>query len=426
MKTVFKHLFLVMLVGLICIACKKPEEEIVDVNNNDSDTTNSWRIIWQKSVFEDITFVWNLPMTIRGDQLIYSSKAYGGADNPPDGLLIFDKYTGDKYYAWGNQPSGFGSENVSINNYTLSSDNNDIVFICTDRCIYAFHLTTAIRRWKKMYQSSATDGWVTSFNEDALMSYSKSDGNSPHWTQMAILSKETGSERKIYKIVADSVADEVVYFMPANYFVNANLDTLLYFSSSFWNFDQNVGRMELYCYNLTQNRMEWTKQDFADDPDAGRFLPHFTSSGNVIYHCQQSIHCVDMETGEFVWQREYPGEFFQYTEFLHLDDKMYCLTNMGKLYCLDEATGNVIWTAKGYYPPNKYGYMDYYKGNLYLIGNPGFSGELFKFSLETGELLARDVVSDENLKGGVTIDHETGYAYVEGVYSVICLDIDLE
>ena len=206
---------------------------------------------------------------------------------------------------------------------------------------------------------------------------------------------------------------------------NKENDTLLLFLTTGWNFDKVDGKVNAYCYNMTKQEMVWEKKGFTNDKDATKYAPLVIENNKVIFQSMRAVHCMDIASGELVWQHEYIPNDITSTSLLYYNDKLFSRTGGGLIYCHDAQSGQILWSNTSIEAfPAPDGRMDAYKDKLYLTAYPTGGVYLYCLSISTGELLWKDKGPAEVIQGGVIIDQKTGYLYCHSDWSVMCIDLN--
>jgi outer membrane protein assembly factor BamB len=121
-----------------------------------------------------------------------------------------------------------------------------------------------------------------------------------------------------------------------------------------------------------------------------------------------NIYCLDAVTGDQVWKRtlgatymgtlEYPfaGEWQMRSSPIIVSNRLYVGALNGKVYCLNTATGDTVWTYQTGYPIG--GSAAYYNGTIYI---PSVDMYLYALNAADGTLVWKTQV-------GVSIQYYTG------------------
>jgi outer membrane protein assembly factor BamB len=129
---------------------------------------------------------------------------------------------------------------------------------------------------------------------------------------------------------------------PPNIVPQANPnDTLVVLSHTT---DEGEGASVYNLYNLTQNKIHYTKTMIGDSSGAFGLLPSI-HSGKVYFPSGLFVLCFDLKTGNEVWRTEFSSVFFGVGPVIH-NNKMYCNNNDGFSYCLDPETGKILWKTR--------------------------------------------------------------------------------
>ena len=70
----------------------------------------------------------------------------------------------------------------------------------------------------------------------------------------------------------------------------------------------NGGRVDLFCWNMTADTLIWQIPEIDPYGNSSVCKPLY-HDGLVYFRGFQTLHAVNVETGEQVWMHEFPGDF---------------------------------------------------------------------------------------------------------------------
>jgi len=160
----------------------------------------------------------------------------------------------------------------------------------------------------------------------------------------------------------------------------------------------------IYCLNARSGSLIWkfpTGHKVRSTPAVvGGNVYTGTDDGN--------IYCLDGETGDQIWKKvlgathmgslEYPfgGEWQMRSSPIIVGNRLYVGALNGKVYCINTATGDIVWTYQTGYPIG--GSAAYYNGRIYI---PSVDMYLYALNAVDGTLVWKTQV-------GVSIQYYTG------------------
>lgn len=212
---------------------------------------------------------------------------------------------------------------------------------------------------------------------------------------------------------------------PATY-VDGSGDTLLIFQCRLYNFPKIDGRIDFYCFNMTQKKIEWFKKDIEESGTGTIFLPQIVGD-RVYYQGSNEVLLFDIATGSKIWSRRFPGESYYFTKNLIVGDRIFVKDDGDRFKALDFNTGNTIWEAKENYGGGLG--PAYADGNVFVMGtDEGSYGAIFGLRADTGKQFWKYRTPNykkypKSTFGYINMisDPETGYLYTgDGVF-MICL-----
>jgi len=383
-------------------------------------------LIWSRDFQPDSVSGYFLDPVFSGDYIVYATEGDDDVTMPEADVRIFHKLTGELHSAWQHN-RGSLIDRKTIDDCIVGGNNQNTIFIANKRELYAFDVQTRQRLWKKIFTGSIyAYRRISTMGTSVLQNY----GVDKSWYRVSAFDPLSGQERIITQLeIKDNYEFDI---SPPAWTINASGDTLLLFLSSGWNFYLGKGRMEAYCYNVTQKKMEWHQKDLTPEgcSSGSKFIPIIIDNNKVIFQGLFSIHCFDIGTGELVWQYDVSWrDAFTDTPFLYYKGKLLVRGdngNSGILYCYDAQTGQLLWqnsAIKAYSCP--WGRMDAYNDRLYFTAWRGSeTGALYCVSIATGEVEWYELPNRGKIVFGVLIDQQTGYLYCSTAWSVMCVDLN--
>jgi len=419
-----KKQFLILLMVLPLLAgasCKRePEPDPLKPNYHASRYPTKLSVVWHVPFHSDSIGDRFLNPLLTKDYLILSNR-WDDIENKRRGIGVFHKLTGKRHAAWLDDPGGILDFNDRLLDCKIGGVNNDIIFVSNRYRIYAFDLNTKQRLWKTaISDEGAALSYISIVGGKPFLAYSFYDDTRARLARFDIQSSQ--KEDIIELLTEDNYPGSI---RPLEWLVAGNGDTLLFFTTSEWNFITTRGRIKAYCYNLTQREIVWKKSDFSVDHDAGVFPPIVTNEQNILMFGARSIHCFNIATSELLWQYDYSAvETFSFTPPLYRNGKLYMREDTGILYCYDAATGTELWSNKTINAiPAPHGSMDIYDGYLYFSGWRESEIGLYCVSAHTGELRWFDQGPNGVISYGVLVDQNLGYLYCQSGIFVMCIDL---
>ncbi|MGB0980304.1 MAG: PQQ-binding-like beta-propeller repeat protein, partial [Croceimicrobium sp.] len=185
-----------------------------------------------------------------------------------------------------------------------------------------------------------------------------------------------------------------------------------------------LDRVEIFAYNISADTLLWRNRDFIgfDTPSSPRVY-----NGKVFGRFIGSIYCLDIETGETIWIKDYENSFensflpFGISFIGIFNDQLIALPNRGKILYLNPKNGNISNAVDGYPDGSGEGVFSEYQGKLYFTS----SYQLVVTDIATGENLATPAklgeLNDIDIYSSITVDPESGKLYFQDGYYLYCV-----
>ncbi len=113
------------------------------------------------------------------------------------------------------------------------------------------------------------------------------------------------------------------------------------------NIKYNDNRAYFGLYNITQKKWVYERipLNYPDEGTSTSLKP--IVDGDLVYLTSlNSLACFEVMTGKQVWQRKVTDDYTGFNYMIKVGDKLLINGDNATLYCLNAATGSVLWTQK--------------------------------------------------------------------------------
>jgi outer membrane protein assembly factor BamB len=292
-------------------------------------------IIWHQSLDGNDGEIFNSIDPILHNNLIISSYQPHYSGN--EVLLAFDKESGDKIWSWSDF---YGSTAQSFEGDEKLYVYNDMLLACSSQDDYAIDLNAGQTIWSSMIEHGSNN--MSHFNE--LLFHTDKSG--PYWysdsSRILMSNIENGQWFEVLTMHKEH-SYEVKIDAPG-VFIDQNSDMLLLFQVQRYYNPTGDQKVDLYCYNMTQDSVIWYKLDYTDYGFRNQHIP-IIDGDRAYISAKEKIHCIDLQSGDFIWSYTPPT--------IGLDD--YQLYNglfitflaNGDLLALDKFSGSQVYLIEG-------------------------------------------------------------------------------
>ena len=135
----------------------------------------------------------------------------------------------------------------------------------------------------------------------------------------------------------------------------------------------------LGLYNMSQHKWIYDQVPMINSDEAGGGNFPTIIGDKVYYAINMWVGCFDLMTGERVWMKRIT-EASLFSDMIVAEGKLLANGQDAKLYCLDPATGNILWKQRSSGIGSSLHYQD---GVVYYIA----SQDLLATEVATGKLL---------------------------------------
>ena len=413
----------ILLSVLSLFACEKDEPK----DNKPPDTTTEepvLDVVWKQAVYDDTMGAYFHPPKFAGDYVVFCSKPTFDGKHA-GGLVVYDKQTGERHPAWDHEPEF--DVKYSIKDFEVGGENRDVLFVSSPYKLFAWDLNTGNELWT-IDADHYFDPEASSFGNYFFQCITPK-GNDI-WSAVLAIDVKTGDVKEVFR---DTMVNNYEFHLyPPSVTVLENNDTLLIFQKRAWNFGLSDGKVDIYAYNMTADSVLWKVNDITQDGNSS-VMEGIITGNRYLFQGSNSIRCLDIQTGDILWEDKPGGSFFQQKN-LYAEGKVFLNTDGGFVYCYDVNTGSQLWANKQTSAcPAGNGTMGYYRGRLYLTAMQSYgvtenwSRRLKCFSAYTGEVLyTTNYPSQSSYAAGVLIDEKTGYLYATNMLFALCINLRID
>ncbi len=388
-----------------------PKETIQIQNNETAEpiTNGILDIIWQVPLFADTSASNSITPIIHGDNVILSSRSY---NSNKEFFHCINGKTGDNIWTWDDPNCTDIAHNGVIHN-------NNKIGLSTNRRVYVLDLDTG----QKVWNSEETSGWPRVGQVDhSILWLTKS--KSFKWDSCSLVSSNLDFQnwKNVFTLVKKN--DYVPSIEPPASWINSNGETILIFQNRSHNFTVGDGKIDLYAYNLTQEKIEWVHEDITESGNSSVYQP-IVHNDMVYFQGLKSLHCYNIETGDLVWERKFPEAGFLTCNMVLADDKLIANGDAANLWALNLDTGETIWNNTTIKSHNS-GNMIYHKGIVYFTSEG--NGTLCAVETSNGSTIWEEDSPNEDdnstyFKGGVAINPTLNHLYVIDGAFAMCIKL---
>lgn len=390
---------------LICLgfwSCHKPQKMISEPQVE----TDQFEILW-KTPISPGPFVLGLN-PILYDSLVIVNTEYEIYDDFA-AVLFIDTATGTVVDTWSEYIDGTAL--YTSDKFYLE---DDFLVLHTMRSTDVLNLNTRQRQW------------ASTTNQDQSAFLYGNNG-------FVYTSHQIGAKTaKILRSPVDQKNWETVYSFTANGAMRPFFDGIGFGALDngdeivFWEnrITHPYDKLEIFAYNLTADTLLWRNRDF---PTADIPFPPRVYNGKVYGRYVESVYCIDLETGQMLWLKDYGTAFEQSGLAAKINyigmynDQLVVKPDCNTILFVDLEDGSIDKMVSGYEDGNPEGEFSYWQEKLYF--NNGL--QLAVTDLATGE----NLVTPENsraLEGitiysSITVDPVYGKLYFQDGHYLYCV-----
>jgi outer membrane protein assembly factor BamB len=396
-----------IIIFTISYSCVKDLKYLLPESSNTIPLNHPFpEIIWQHSLDVDQALITQSIDPILFNDFIISS--YSPQYSNSERIAAFSKENGERIWEWNDFINSFGHFNGDEKLYV----HEDILLACSSQDDYAIDLNTGQTIWSNMIEQGSNN--MSHFNE--LLFHTDKSGSSWQSDSSRILMSniENGQWSEVITMYKEN-GYEVRIDAPAVY-IDLFSDTFLLFQVQHYNNPTGNQKVDIYCYNMTQNSIVWSKLNYKSDGFTNHHIP-IIDEDRVYISTREEIHCIDIINGDFIWT--YPlfsnGSLEEYQ--LHNNLFITFLGN-GDLLALNKFSGNEVYVNEGlsHSPSN----FSIYEDRLYFSDN-----YIYILKVNTGEVLYtfQSPNGIYQFTNSIAVDLENNRMYTSDKKDLFCLQL---
>ena len=188
-------------------------------------------------------------------------------------------------------------------------------------------------------------------------------------------------------------------------------------------FNGGKNRASVYAYNLRSRQLEWVRKNI--DPAGGITTAKPLVDGDRLYiNGVRTLHCFDLNTGNTLWQKEFPEPIMFGNIIAYKNAIMVPSTQIG-MWGVDKQTGSILWHNTDV--DGSIHQMVQFDGVVYCTST-GYA-RLYAVNAETGATIWKERSPNRNSRhpnasfayAGIAIDTVNRKLYTADKYYLMCI-----
>jgi outer membrane protein assembly factor BamB len=205
------------------------------------------------------------------------------------------------------------------------------------------------------------------------------------------------------------------------FWVNPDGDTLCIFQNRQIQWQApNRNKTDIYAVNLRTLETAWKVEDLQKCNCTSNVAPPLVWQDKVYILGFLSAYCLDAATGALIWEKKIGDpvldQLFSTNPIIE-DGVLVISTNSGRMHGLDPNTGAKLWSND--LDKASASNMEAHNGIAYIGG----SEYLYAVDVKTGKSIARVKSKSWEAFGYVAINHDLGLVYVNDYYFTYCYKV---
>ncbi len=327
-KMLFSYIFSFL---LLLFSCNKKQEHALPVPQ-----TNDLKILWERVLEDTTSDVLSMSPLLKDDVLLSSFQSIDTSLS--ETIFAVNKNDGSLLWTWNDyvrpapqRVSGKDKQHI-VNNSLLASSSQDN---------YAIDITTGSTIWA----TNIEDGNPrTSIFENSIF-HSITYATAPHGDSSKIIMADVANGNWQDVVSVSKIDEFEVYLETPGVYINSNGDSLIIYQNRQLVIMPFAERVDLYCYNLTQDSILWMIPE-ATSSGSSNVQPPIVEGDRVYFGGKWDFLCIDIPSGEIIWNHNFYWDF-QGSNYLIYNNLIITNLDNGDLIAINKNTGNQVWVNEG-------------------------------------------------------------------------------
>jgi len=317
----------------LLISCNKKMKQQPESPSTDE---NEMKLFWQRTLSDSSINYMSIDPHIVNEQLIISYIQI--FSDVSEKIISLDIEDGSQNWSWENYIRP-GAQRVSGTQRVHFNDN--IMTVCSSQDNYAIDINNGESIWA----TNIEDGNPRTNIYNDMLFHTITYGIAPYGDSTKIIVRPVGNGewRDVY-LIAKEDEYEVNFEAPSVY-INQDNDTLIIFQNRQITLSPIDEKVDLFCYNITQDSILWFKSDLTSSGSSNVRAP--IVEGDLVYFAGKwDFFCIDIPTGEVQWMHNFYHDF-QGSNFLVYNNLIITNLDNGDLIAIDKHSGAQVWVNVG-------------------------------------------------------------------------------
>ncbi|MCB0661307.1 MAG: PQQ-binding-like beta-propeller repeat protein [Saprospiraceae bacterium] len=416
MKNLKPMILILFFLSYLLPGCQK-EPSPTPMPGEPVDSSSFFKVMWSVPITSDTAQVISDHKFIHKGNII-NQKGFHG---PTNILSMYNGETGEKIWNWEDSKIRDGSEILGLTGMILKDNklmighHNLTYFINPDNGLTLLEDTPDSPDKLFLLQCSTLDDYI-------FRTVDPRGGPDDPYSELVYYDvKNLSSNKLLFHQPKENDFSPTV--LGVNGYKNKNGDQILLFQNRQYRFSPGRGKVDLICYNLTQDTIVWKKEDLTASRNSNVQAPVIYNQ-KIYFAGASNIYCLDLFTGEEIWHSvPSPTQSSLVTSaYKIIDSKLIVNDDEWNLMALDPISGRTIWHIPEVGNSNK---LENYGDILFVASN-----DLIAIDVRKGKIIER-LKPDTDRKNdasffweSIAVDHENKRVFATDGFFLMCLEIN--
>lgn len=400
---------------LMLVSCTKKKPDAIP-DTTDSGNTESLTIEWKIRTDTSGLICDGREPLLWNNKLLWSNAPLGQGFR----LILSDAATGSEIWTWNN----------FIHDADFPYFNYHFIFegrYCFNNIqeTHSIDLNTGLSAWQN--HNSKTAAYIS-----LAGGYLYGKLNNSNYRPKRCVLRRSKVDAPGWEEILSLDASDLSGYSPAIFgpslWLSKTADSILVFQNRSWNFNSGDGQIDLYAYNINQDKLHFDIKDLEPSGNSNVLSPLI--DGDRVYLLgQKNLHCVDLNTGAVLWQKGFPGNghHLMLSSLVIDGNRIIVKPDNDPIYAFNKYSGGLIWSTvhAGSSPSHLYQgkgsifYTSDADGKLYGVR----TSDGFIFMSEDSPNLGNTAYPGAAFHGGLAVNKERGLLYVHDHYFMMAIKI---
>lgn len=401
---------------MLSASCSKKEKLVPPGPSHPKPQPSALEVVWQIRVDTTSFGSQAREPLIWEDNLIWNNAAFGQGFE----IMLTDGETGAEIWRW---KDFIQYPELPYNNFHFVK--GDRYCFNNIQETYIIDIQTGITLWQEYNPNS---GAYISLAGDHLYGKLNNKDFRPDQCRLRRLRLDSPQWEEVLRLNAsENMGYSPAIFGPGLW-LSPSGDSILVYQNRSWNFMTQDGKIDFHAFNLSTDTYHFQLMDVEPSGNSNVHAP-FIDGDRAYLMGQKNLHCVDLVSGQILWQKGFPGSghHLMLSNLVIDGDKLILKPDDDRIYAFNKYSGTLLWSQENAGASASHIYLD--RGAVYYTSDA--DGKLYGVRTADGNIFIAaespnstpDRFPGASFQGGLAINNKLNLIYLHDHYYMMAIKI---